>query len=125
MPRNGTKNLVSLGDISTDKQREIASSGGKASGEARRRKKALRDVVDAVLTYKPTRETVDALQQHIMINHKNINADEAIALAQIIKAMQGDTAAATWVRDTVGEKPGERVALEQQGTFEVNIKVVE
>ena len=125
MPAGNKKNLRPQNTRTKAEQREIATMGGKASGEARRRKKALRDVVDAVLTYKPTRETVAALQQHIMINHKNINADEAIALAQIIKAMQGDTAAATWVRDTAGEKPGERVALEQQGAFEVNIKVVE
>lgn len=40
---NNSENLVSLADRTTEEQRAIASQGGKASVEARRRKKSLRE----------------------------------------------------------------------------------
>lgn len=44
------KNLVSIGDRTTSEQREITSAGGKASGVARRRKRALKDAADLYLS---------------------------------------------------------------------------
>ena len=44
------KNLVSIGDRTTSEQREITSAGGKASGVARRRKRALREAADLYLS---------------------------------------------------------------------------
>jgi hypothetical protein len=99
--------------------------GGKASAEARRRKKTFKEVTNAMLSLKMRQETVDALQSAIMTASDEITADEAIVLAQIIKAAQGDTTAAAWVRDTVGEKPGDSLRVEQDKPFQVNIKVIE
>ena len=38
-----TENLVSLADRTMEEQRAIASAGGKASGEARRKRKTLKE----------------------------------------------------------------------------------
>ena len=43
------QNLVSLGDRTTSEQREIATQGGKASGEARRAKRLLKDALEIAL----------------------------------------------------------------------------
>lgn len=47
---NGQDNLISLGERTTDEQREIAKSGGKASGVARRRKADLRKIAEGMIT---------------------------------------------------------------------------
>lgn len=44
------KNLVSIADRTTSEQREIQSAGGRASGAARRRKRALKEAADLYLS---------------------------------------------------------------------------
>ena len=44
------KNLVSLADRTTKEKREIAIKGGKASGEARREKKSLREKAQLLMS---------------------------------------------------------------------------
>lgn len=46
-------NLVSLADRTTEEQREIATKGGIASGEARRRKRDMRELMKLMLEEKP------------------------------------------------------------------------
>ena len=87
-------NLKSLGDRTTDEQRKIARMGGKASGEARRRRKQLRELIEAVLAMPAT--------------DRDGTKAEAIAAALVERAEKGDTRAFELVRDTLGEKPVER-----------------
>ena len=91
MPRTDNGNLRSLGDISTDEQRKIASKGGKASVEARRRKKKLREELEILL--------------QIMDEKSGKTLQEKMSMALIEKAMQGDTKAYEIVRDTIGQRP--------------------
>ena len=44
-----------------------------------------------------------------------------MAIAQIIKAQDGDTAAAAWVRDSAGDKPGEAVTVQQLSAEDVQL----
>ena len=83
------ENLVSLADRTTEEVREIARKGGIASGEARRRKKTLKEELIALL------ETNDN-------NNK-------ISVAILNKALNGDIQAFTTIRDTIGEKPVDKV----------------
>ena len=46
---------------------------------------------------------------------------DAVAIAQIIKAQDGDTAAAAWVRDSAGDKPGEAVTVQQLSAEDVEL----
>lgn len=76
------------------------SKGGKASGEARRRKRDIRLALEALL------------ERDIQANDGTVLAGaEAIAVKQFEKALQGDTKAFEVVRDTVGQKPSEKVDL--------------
>ena len=54
---------------------------------------------------------VDSIRSFAAIKGKNISVQEAILIAQVQKAMKGDTRAAEYVRDTIGEKPGESVEM--------------
>lgn len=124
MPNNGTKNLVKNEDLTPEERRRRASNAGKASVKARRAKKEFKDALSRLLDYKPSEEQLEALHSAFPGVGK-LTAREAIAMAQMVRAMNGDTQAAAWVRDTVGEKPGEKVTVDQDAPFEVNIKVIE
>lgn len=98
---------------------EELSKGGKASVEARRRKKTFREVFDALLAENigesvPTPEAI--------ANNKKVTVQEAIAITVAIKAVNGDLSAAGFVRDTLGEKPTDSVDLKSDNTITVNIK---
>lgn len=53
MNDKGHENLISLADRTTEEQRKIATMGGKASGEARRRKRDMRELMKMMLEEKP------------------------------------------------------------------------
>ena len=86
-----TENLVSLADRTTEEQRAIASAGGKASGVARRKRKTLKEELLLMLSEGETQQSV--------------------TLALIEKAMSGDTKAFEVIRDTIGEKPVDKVMI--------------
>ena len=103
-------NEENLKRLSPNEARENGSKGGKASAEVRRRKKCFKEVVNGMLAEKASPELVEELARAVMKKaKKNMTLDEAIAVAQIIKAIKGDTQAATWVRDTAGEKPTDKI----------------
>ncbi len=83
------KNLKPQNKRTKSEQREIARKGGIASGEARRKRKTLREELLALL------ETNDY--------------NERISLAMIKEALLGNTKAFNTIRDTIGERPSENI----------------
>lgn len=71
----------------TEEQREIARMGGKASGEARREKKLIKDRILERMNQTDWDEYIDG----------------------IIKRAKDSKADAEFLRDTIGEKPVEKV----------------
>ena len=107
-------NLIPQSERTKDEQRSIAREGGKASGKARREKKAMKETLETLLTMNlqaGTGDEIEAIQSIAELKGKNISVQEAIMLAQIKKAMKGDTRAAEFVRDASGNKLAENVAL--------------
>lgn len=99
---------------SKSEARKRGRAGGIASGKARREKKAMRETLDILLSMPMkdgTSADVESIQSFAAIKGKNINVQEAILIAQVQKAMKGDTKAAEYVRDTIGQKPGENVEM--------------
>lgn len=108
-------NLVSIGSRTTEEQRRIVSAGGKASGEARRRKRAIReicadllgmDLPEGAAELGALQQTAQALAQE---RGQSLDVYEALTLAQLAQALRGDTKAATFVRDSAGDKPTDQV----------------
>ena len=77
---------------------EEQSAGGKASAEARRRKRDLRLALEALLE-----KDIYSKEGELM------SGAEAIALKQMEKALKGDTRAFETIRDTAGQKPTEKI----------------
>lgn len=93
--------------LSSDEARRNGAKGGIASGKARREKKAMKDTLETLLAMSLKDGQVaglDEIQSIASVKGKNITVQEAIMLAQIQKAMKGDTRAAEYIRDTSGQK---------------------
>lgn len=63
MPRDGSKNLTSLADRTTEEQRQIATAGGIASGKTRKRQKTLREMFETFGESKPNRVVVEQFEK--------------------------------------------------------------
>lgn len=106
---------------------EIARKGQAAQAEGRRRKRALREVLDVLLSMEYTGSALDgselatAAQEVAKKQGESLDQYDAVAIAQIIKAQGGDTAAAAWVRDSAGDKPGETLAVQQLSAEDVEL----
>ena len=78
--------------------RERGRKGGKASGEARRKRKAFAEAFDTLLK----RDFTDH-------NGNQLQGVEAIAAKVFQQAMNGDLKATQIIRDTVGEMPIQKI----------------
>lgn len=85
-------------EITANRQREIARQGGKASAEARKRRKSLKEELLAILS--------------------DGDVQERISLALVKEATEGNNAGSVTkayevIRDTIGEKPVEKVMVSE------------
>lgn len=118
-------NLRRIDAMTPEEKTAFTRKGQAAGAEVRRRKRALRDVLDALLSMEYTGSTDSALaeaaQSAAKAQQTTLDQYDAIAIAQIIKAQDGDTAAAAWVRDSAGDKPGETLAVQQLSAEDVEL----
>ena len=105
--------------------KENASERARQSIEARRRKKeariALRESLDILLTKalkKGELVTPQEIQDMANVEDLNVDVQTAMAIAVLQRALMGDVQAAQFVRDTVGEKPTDKVQVDQSLTIE-------
>ncbi len=101
-------------NMTPEQRKENGRKGGIASGEAKRKKKAMRERLEVLLDLplKPGKSAdLDSIKNLAALKGKNITVQDALMLAQIQKALKGDTTAAAFVRDTVGEKPGDKTII--------------
>lgn len=102
------QNLLKAEELTSEQLRKRATAGGIASGKARREKKMMKDTLATLLSMPLEDEEavdVDNIKSIAALKGRNITVQEAIMLAQIKKAMKGDTKAAEFVRDSSGNKP--------------------
>ena len=97
MARGNKENLISIGDRTTEKQREITTKGGKRSGEVRRENKRWRDIFNAVGKKKITITNPDGTKE-------TVTFEEAGAMALYRRYIQeGDPKAAATIAKILGE----------------------
>ena len=104
MPRGNADNLTKL---TSEEARKRGSSGGKKSGEARAKKRAMAETMEIILTI-PLKEgmvdDIESVTSNAEIEKRNVTVQDAIIAAQAKKAMKGDTRAAEFIRDLIGAK---------------------
>ena len=84
----GIENLKPFDTLSEEEQRQLSIKGGIASGKAKAERKTFKETL------------------LLLLAKGEIQND--ITLAQIDKALKGDTKAFEVIRDTIGEKPVEK-----------------
>lgn len=90
---------------------EIASKGGKASGEARRRKANLRQTMNAILT-----SEVDIPEWTPILEALGLDStlETVISTAMVREAMNGNVKAYTAIKDVLGQTSKSETDLEEQ-----------
>ena len=106
------QNLIPMNKRTESEQREIAKKGGKASGRSRRDKREQRDVILDIMSMPLEEGCMDKIQALAQAKGSNISVNAAIVIEQVKKALEGDTKAAEYLRDTAGWKPTESVKVE-------------
>lgn len=89
MPRGNPQNLVTADKRTLEERQKIASRAGKASVESRRRKKTLREELLAILS--------------------DGDIQNRVSLALVQQALLGNVKAFETLRDTIGQKPVEKI----------------
>lgn len=94
--RDGTKNLIPLNQRTKDEQKIITRQGGVASGAARRAQKSMREWAEVFGAVPVSVPTPDGLT----VESTTLGT---IVAAQMAKATKGDTKAAKFIADLLGE----------------------
>lgn len=94
--------------MTPEQRRANGRKGGIASGEAKRKKKAMRETLDVLLAM-PMKSgkfaDIESIKNFASLKGRNINVQEAMIISMLQRAMKGDVKAAEWIRDTAGQKP--------------------
>lgn len=101
------ENLIPQSERTKEEQREIARKGGIASGEARRRKKTLKEALIMALEIEKDNKTIQEIGVEALLQ----------------KFMGGDIQAFTTVRDTIGEKPTDKIEADVKNDVNINIEL--
>ena len=110
--------LKSFGSSDTPEQKaweaDVHRKGQAMQAENRRKRRALREILVDVLEMDfdgksfSDEELAEKAQLFAKEQGRSLTLYEAIALAQVKRAIDGDVKAATFVRDSAGDKPIER-----------------
>ena len=107
------KNLIPNSQRTPEELRAMTIKAGKASGVARRKKKTFAEIAKAMMDCKPNQEQLKVLKGIFpQINPDDITNRTLMIKKQIDKAVKdGDTKSFEVLRDTVGEKPSDKLEM--------------
>jgi hypothetical protein len=88
---------------------EEASKGGKASGEARRRKKSMKESFETLFDMQASDKYKNAFKKQGYDVPDNLTMEQTLVLSMMAKAIAGDARMASLVLDVMGEKQSDRL----------------
>lgn len=94
-------NLIKNSDLTPQERKEKAHKAGVASGKARQEKKRLQESLRKLLVGNYAIKNGDIIS--------TLQGYDAVATSMILQAISGNVKAATFIRDTIGEKPVDEV----------------
>ena len=99
---------------SRDEAVKNGRKGGKASGEARRRKRDMKERLQILLSMSikdGKGADIEKIKNFGSLKGENITVEDAILVAMIQKALKGDVSASNFIRDTSGQKVVDKVEI--------------
>ena len=97
-------NPENLKTPSAKEARERGAKGGKKSGEARRKKKLLKEIAEAVGAAQAPEEVKAKMKKLGLSDGSDITLDEALIMAQYGRALSGNVQSANFIAEMKGEK---------------------
>ena len=100
---------------------ELQKLGAQKKKENNAKRRAIREDLDVLLKLtlkKGDLATVDDVLSLEEAQEQNVTVQQAINIAMVQRALLGDVQAVQYIRDTVGEKPSDKVELDQSLTIE-------
>lgn len=98
------QNLIPNSERSPEELREMAANGGRASGEARRRKKSLREAAELYLSLPVSDKRAWNKLAKDGVEPEDVDNQMAIIAGLSIKAAKGDAKAAKVLFDLIGDQ---------------------
>lgn len=95
-------------DFTSEERRENGRRGGIASGVAKRKKKAMKETLEILLSMPLNKKKcyeVEEIESFAQLKGKNIDVETAILIKQVQRALSGDLSSAEFIRDTSGQIP--------------------
>ena len=98
------QNLIPMDQRSKSEARELGREGGRASGEARRRKKSLREAAELYLSLPVSDKRAWNKMARNGVAPEDVDNQMAIIAGLSIKAAKGDAKAAKVLFDLIGDQ---------------------
>lgn len=124
--RNGIDNLIPFNQRTEEQQREIAKMGGKASGEARKKKRDMREVAKAILEHAMN----EAQIEEVLGNSKELLDGDKSVMAVLTARMVQEAGKGSYkhyetLRDTAGFKPKDEIDISADIMTDADRELVE
>ena len=108
------ENLMPIEEVNSNRTREQHSAdsrrAGIASGEARRKKKAMKEAINMLLSLPLKDEKAKAYLEYLGFEEEDMDNQLGLVISIYKEAVaKGNVQAANWIRDTAGDKPVEKV----------------
>ena len=123
---DGRANLIPFNKLSEEEQKEIRSKGGKASGEARRKKRDMREVAKAILEHAMNEAQIDEVlgsSKDLLDGDKSVMA--VLTARMVQEAGKGSYKHYETLRDTAGFKPKDEIDISADIMTDADRELVE
>ena len=118
--KRNTKGLVQNQERTPSERRESAQKAGFASGEARKKRKALKELMEIALQMDEQNEGYRSMMKKA--GWQDMDQMSVITQGLIQRAKTGDVQAYNAIRDIIGEKPTDK--MEVSGDLLSHLRVV-
>ena len=98
------QNLIPLNKRTKSEQREYARKGGQKSGEVRRKRKAMKEQMEMLLSLPFKSKKQFNFMKELGIEEDNIDNQMALIVAMYGKALKGDVQAFNTIREVVQDE---------------------
>ena len=112
MANYNVKPPCTFSKMTPEQRAENGRKGALKAIETKRKRKAMKETLDVLLDMPMKRGkvyTAEEIKSFADLKGKNITIDQAMMICLVQKALKGDLSAIAMVRDTIGEKPAEKV----------------
>lgn len=106
------ENLRPIKTLSREEAKKRGSKGGKASVKAKKQRKQLKELFKSMLATSIPQEDLKEKIKTMGFKDEEENYNTLLGMTTLNEALKGNIKAIEMIRDTIGEKPKEEVAIE-------------